>query len=156
MALILFNKLPLQITTLTILQKLLMCSMIFFHEHRTKSSQGYPKRRTRVPYLFEKIRIPSPYSLTGSWSRNERYFFLILIQKNGSGCDRITNFLLKKLLNEIISLLTFILNLSMCTGLVPQKWKYLSLRLFQFSKKEKETLLMITDEFHFLHVFLNF
>ena len=43
--------------------------------------------------------------------------------KKGSGCDGITNFLLKSIINEIITPLTYILNLSMSSGKVPQKMK---------------------------------
>ena len=46
-----------------------------------------------------------------------------LNNKKSSGFDGITNFLLKNIINEIISPLTYILNQSITTGKVPQKMK---------------------------------
>ena len=46
-----------------------------------------------------------------------------LNNKKSSGYDGITNFLLKNIINEIISPLTYILNLSLLNGKVPQKMK---------------------------------
>ena len=43
--------------------------------------------------------------------------------KKGSGFDGITNFLIKKIINEIIEPLTHILNASLTSGIVPDKLK---------------------------------
>lgn len=59
--------------------------------------------------------------------------------KKGSGYDGITNFLLKNVINEIISPLTYILNLSLTSGTVPNKMKIARV-VPVFKKGKKDTL----------------
>ena len=62
-----------------------------------------------------------------------------LNNKKGSGYDGITNFLLKNVVNEIISPLTYILNQSLSNGKVPDKMKIAKVVPI-FKKGHKESL----------------
>ena len=94
----------------------------YFVDICTTLSRNIPEPNKRFQY-FLKNPNPKTIFLTPITEYEVKNIVNNLKPKKSPGCDELTNFVIKRVINEILTPLTFIFNQSLVTGLVPQNMK---------------------------------
>ena len=110
----------------------------FFVNLRPNLASKIPDSQTEF-HSFLKNRNSQSLFFAPAVEEEIKHIVNNLNNKKSSGFDGITHFLLKNIINEIISPLTYILNQSIITDKVPQKMKIAKIVPI-FKKGQKESL----------------